>query len=74
MVCKNKAKHPDGECKEKHLESKYQALHSDVMLHIDSVSIESLWWRKCIMKVKREEDKYVKENLELTLIFNSHQK
>lgn len=32
MVCKNKAKYPDGKCKEEHLESRYQILHSDGMV------------------------------------------
>lgn len=30
MVCKNMAELPDGKCQEKHLESRYQILHSDV--------------------------------------------
>lgn len=42
MVCKYKAKHPDGVKKAKHVDDKYQILHSDVMAsYRHNVSINS---------------------------------
>lgn len=58
MVCKYKAKHPDGIKKEKHVDDKHQTVHSDVTAsYRHTVTINSLVKTKNVKQARGQKER-----------------